>query len=137
MTETVRVELGARAYDVRIGEGLIADAAAEIAPLPARRGRDVPAGASRRACSGSACSSPVAVSAALLRFVALPPAFMGGVQAMLGAAAKASGMPAFASALFSEQDVTPAMVAGGGAPALPSVGAAGPGLSSRRHGAYP
>ena len=48
---------------------------------------------------------------ALLRFVALPPAFMGGVQAMLGAAAKASGMPAFASALFSEQDVTPAMVA--------------------------
>ncbi|MDF0594857.1 3-dehydroquinate synthase [Psychromarinibacter halotolerans] len=36
MTETVRVELGARAYDVRIGEGLIADAAAEIAPLLAR-----------------------------------------------------------------------------------------------------
>ncbi|WP_176593450.1 glycoside hydrolase family 1 protein [Sphingobium sp. EM0848] len=48
---------------------------------------------------------------ALLRFAALPPAFMGGVKAMLNAAAKASGMPSFASALFSEQDVTPAMVA--------------------------
>jgi beta-glucosidase len=48
---------------------------------------------------------------ALLRFVALPPAFMGGVKAMLSAAARASGMPAFSSALFSEQDVTPAMVA--------------------------
>ncbi|WP_425050541.1 3-dehydroquinate synthase [Psychromarinibacter sp. S121] len=36
MTETVRVELGDRSYDVRIGEGLIAGAAAEIAPLLAR-----------------------------------------------------------------------------------------------------
>jgi hypothetical protein len=33
MTDTVRVELGARAYDVRIGPGLIARAGAEIAPL--------------------------------------------------------------------------------------------------------
>ncbi|SFP25257.1 3-dehydroquinate synthase [Tranquillimonas alkanivorans] len=33
MTETVRVELGARAYDVRIGTGLIERAGAEIAPL--------------------------------------------------------------------------------------------------------
>ena len=31
--ETVHVDLGARSYDVRIGAGLIADAAAEIAPL--------------------------------------------------------------------------------------------------------
>jgi 3-dehydroquinate synthase len=31
--ETVAVELGERSYDVRIGEGLIADAGAEIAPL--------------------------------------------------------------------------------------------------------
>ncbi|MEL6644031.1 MAG: 3-dehydroquinate synthase [Pseudomonadota bacterium] len=36
MTETVRVELGARAYDVRVGAGLIAQAGAEIAPLLAR-----------------------------------------------------------------------------------------------------
>jgi 3-dehydroquinate synthase len=33
MTETVRVDLGARSYDVRIGAGLIARAGAEIAPL--------------------------------------------------------------------------------------------------------
>jgi 3-dehydroquinate synthase len=33
MTKTVRVELGARAYDVRIGEGLIAQGGAEIAPF--------------------------------------------------------------------------------------------------------
>lgn len=32
-TETVRVDLGARAYDVRIGDGLLARAGAEIAPL--------------------------------------------------------------------------------------------------------
>ena len=36
MTDTVRVELGARAYDVRIGPGLLARAGAEIAPLLAR-----------------------------------------------------------------------------------------------------
>ncbi|MDF0602242.1 3-dehydroquinate synthase [Psychromarinibacter sp. C21-152] len=36
MTETVRVELGARSYDVRIGAGLIEAAGAEIAPLLAR-----------------------------------------------------------------------------------------------------
>ena len=33
MTEVVRVELGARAYEVRIGEGLVGRAGAEIAPL--------------------------------------------------------------------------------------------------------
>ena len=33
MAETVRVELGARSYDVRIGTGLLACAGAEIAPL--------------------------------------------------------------------------------------------------------
>ena len=33
MRHTVRVELGARAYDVRIGSGLVANAGAEIAPL--------------------------------------------------------------------------------------------------------
>lgn len=33
MTETVRVELGARAYDVRIDEGLLTRAGIEIAPL--------------------------------------------------------------------------------------------------------
>ena len=33
MRHTVRVELGARAYDVRIGPGLVASAGAEIAPL--------------------------------------------------------------------------------------------------------
>lgn len=37
MAETVRVELGERAYDVRIGSGLIARAGAEIAPLVKRR----------------------------------------------------------------------------------------------------
>ena len=37
MTETVHVPLGARAYDVRIGAGLIARAGAEIAPLLPRR----------------------------------------------------------------------------------------------------
>lgn len=37
MSETVRVDLGARSYEVRIGPGLIADAAAQIAPLLARR----------------------------------------------------------------------------------------------------
>ena len=36
MTETVHVALGDRAYDVRIGPGLIDDAASEIAPLLAR-----------------------------------------------------------------------------------------------------
>ncbi len=36
MTETVHVPLGNRAYDVRIGEGLLARAGAEIAPLLAR-----------------------------------------------------------------------------------------------------
>ncbi len=36
MSETVRVELGERSYDVRIGQGLIARAGAEIAPLLAR-----------------------------------------------------------------------------------------------------
>ena len=34
--ETVRVPLGARAYDIRIGDGLLAAAGAEIAPLLAR-----------------------------------------------------------------------------------------------------
>ncbi|WP_444451572.1 3-dehydroquinate synthase [Rhodobacter capsulatus] len=33
MTEVVKVELGARAYEVRIGAGLLAQAGAEIAPL--------------------------------------------------------------------------------------------------------
>jgi 3-dehydroquinate synthase len=33
MTDTVRVELGARSYDVRIGAGLLARAGEEIAPL--------------------------------------------------------------------------------------------------------
>jgi 3-dehydroquinate synthase len=33
MADSVRVELGARSYDVRIGQGLIARAGAEIAPL--------------------------------------------------------------------------------------------------------
>jgi 3-dehydroquinate synthase len=33
MTDTVRVDLGSRSYDVRIGPGLIARAGAEIAPL--------------------------------------------------------------------------------------------------------
>lgn len=33
MRETVRVELGARAYEVRIGAGLLAEAGAQIAPL--------------------------------------------------------------------------------------------------------
>lgn len=47
---------------------------------------------------------------ALLRVVALPPAFMSGIREMLDAAARASGMSGLASALFSEQDVTPAMV---------------------------
>ncbi len=36
MNDTVRVELGARSYDVRIGAGLIGRAGAEIAPLLAR-----------------------------------------------------------------------------------------------------
>ncbi|MDO5657075.1 MAG: 3-dehydroquinate synthase [Paracoccus sp. (in: a-proteobacteria)] len=36
MTEIVKVELGARSYEVRIGEGLIARAGAEIAPLLTR-----------------------------------------------------------------------------------------------------
>ncbi|HMO72459.1 MAG TPA: 3-dehydroquinate synthase, partial [Paracoccaceae bacterium] len=33
MTDTVRVELGARAYDVRIGPGLLAQAGDALAPL--------------------------------------------------------------------------------------------------------
>ncbi len=37
MTETIRVPLGERAYDVRVGRGLIARAGAEIAPLLARK----------------------------------------------------------------------------------------------------
>lgn len=37
MASTVRVDLGARAYDVRIGPGLIARAGTEIAPLLRRR----------------------------------------------------------------------------------------------------
>ncbi|MBT8476707.1 MAG: 3-dehydroquinate synthase [Alphaproteobacteria bacterium] len=37
MTDAVRVELGARAYDVRIGNGLIGRAGAEITPLLARK----------------------------------------------------------------------------------------------------
>ncbi|SFA76383.1 3-dehydroquinate synthase [Poseidonocella pacifica] len=36
MSETVRVALGARSYDVRIGSGLIAGAAEEIAPILSR-----------------------------------------------------------------------------------------------------
>ena len=38
MTETVTVPLGARAYDIRIGPGLLARAGAEIAPFLRRRG---------------------------------------------------------------------------------------------------
>ncbi len=37
MTNTVAVDLGARSYEVRIGEGLIARAGAEIAPLLRRK----------------------------------------------------------------------------------------------------
>jgi len=37
MIETLRVELGERAYDIRIGSGLIARAGAEIAPLLKRK----------------------------------------------------------------------------------------------------
>ncbi|WP_107496111.1 3-dehydroquinate synthase [Thalassobius sp. I31.1] len=37
MIETLRVELGERAYDIRIGSGLIAQAGAEIAPLLKRK----------------------------------------------------------------------------------------------------
>lgn len=37
MAEVVRVELGARAYEVRIGQGLIARAGAEIAPMLRRK----------------------------------------------------------------------------------------------------
>ncbi|RLL70951.1 3-dehydroquinate synthase [Paenirhodobacter hankyongi] len=37
MRETVRVELGSRSYDVRLGAGLIAGAGAEIAPLLRRK----------------------------------------------------------------------------------------------------
>ncbi len=33
LSGTVHVDLGARAYDVRIGAGLLAQAGAEIAPL--------------------------------------------------------------------------------------------------------
>ena len=36
MTETVRVDLGPRSYDVRVGEGLIAGAGEEIGPILAR-----------------------------------------------------------------------------------------------------
>ncbi|MCR8726402.1 3-dehydroquinate synthase [Frigidibacter sp. ROC022] len=36
MTETVRVELGERAYDVLVGQGLLADAARHLSPLLAR-----------------------------------------------------------------------------------------------------
>lgn len=36
MIETVRVDLGERSYDVRIGAGLIADAGAQVAPLLTR-----------------------------------------------------------------------------------------------------
>lgn len=36
MTETLRVELGDRAYDIRIGQGLVGRAGAEIAPLLVR-----------------------------------------------------------------------------------------------------
>ena len=37
MTDTVRVDLGARSYDVRIGQGLLARAGTEIAPLLRRK----------------------------------------------------------------------------------------------------
>lgn len=37
MTETVHVKLGARSYDVRIGEGLLGKAGEEIAPLLSRK----------------------------------------------------------------------------------------------------
>ncbi len=37
MTDTVRVDLGARSYDVRIGAGLLARAGSEIAPLLKRK----------------------------------------------------------------------------------------------------
>lgn len=37
MTETVRVELGARSYEVRIGMGLLSDAGSAIEPLLSRR----------------------------------------------------------------------------------------------------
>ena len=37
MSETVHVPLGARAYDIRIGGGLLGRAGAEIAPLLARK----------------------------------------------------------------------------------------------------
>ena len=33
MTETVHVDLGDRSYDVRIGQGLIANIGAELSPL--------------------------------------------------------------------------------------------------------
>ncbi|WP_336966826.1 family 1 glycosylhydrolase [Sphingobium aquiterrae] len=50
-------------------------------------------------------------ASALLRFVSLPSAFMPAVRAMLAAAARASGSPVFASALFSDRDVTQELVA--------------------------
>ena len=36
-TETIRVELGARSYDVRVGTGLVGNAGLEIAPMLHRR----------------------------------------------------------------------------------------------------
>ncbi len=36
ISETLRVDLGARSYDIRIGEGLVASAGVQIAPLLSR-----------------------------------------------------------------------------------------------------
>lgn len=70
---TVRVELGARAYDVRVGAGLIARAGAEIAPL-LRRPRVAVLTESRvAALHGEALRAGLAAEGIEAAMLALPP----------------------------------------------------------------
>ena len=59
MTVTVPVPLGARAYDIRIGEGLLPRAGAEIAPLLRRPRLAVVTEDSRRGASHEAMAREI------------------------------------------------------------------------------
>jgi 3-dehydroquinate synthase len=73
MADTVRVELGARSYDVRIGAGLLAQAGAEIAPL-LRRPRVAVLTESRVAAAHlSALEAGLAAAGIAMDSHALPP----------------------------------------------------------------
>ncbi|APZ54512.1 3-dehydroquinate synthase [Salipiger abyssi] len=73
MTETVHVALGERAYDVRIGAGLLADAGAEIAPLLRRKRVAVVSDATVAAAHLEAFQAALAAEGVASEALQLPP----------------------------------------------------------------